>query len=192
MAAFDYVIILLSFVYALALTHLLSRVGALMLDRQRVRFSGLQALVMLTAGTQVYLNWLAIWYARGFAVWNLLSITGALVFAIWNYLLCVAAGPTLPEEGLIDLNGFYWQNRRLFWSVFTAGIALAVVINLGFTKTAPLTPRQSLQWTLATLAFFLPGLLALAVSARWAQWTAALGAMAVSIAWLILFSASLH
>ena len=38
MGAFDHVMVLLSFVFALALTHLLSRVGSLMLARKRVRF----------------------------------------------------------------------------------------------------------------------------------------------------------
>jgi hypothetical protein len=40
MAAFEHVLALLSFVYALALTHLLARIVALFDARARVKFSG--------------------------------------------------------------------------------------------------------------------------------------------------------
>jgi hypothetical protein len=40
MGPFDHVTVLLSFVYALALTHLLTRMGSLLVARRRVVFSG--------------------------------------------------------------------------------------------------------------------------------------------------------
>ena len=58
MNAFDHVLVLLSFVYALAVTHLLSRIGTLYSNRERVTFSGLQALLMLVAILQVFFSWL--------------------------------------------------------------------------------------------------------------------------------------
>jgi hypothetical protein len=65
MGAFDHVLVLLSFVYALALTHLLSRIGALLLQRQRVHFSGLLAVCMTVAILMVFANWLSLWDLRG-------------------------------------------------------------------------------------------------------------------------------
>jgi len=44
MTAFEHVTALFSFVYALALTHLLARIAELIVARDRVKFSGLLAL----------------------------------------------------------------------------------------------------------------------------------------------------
>jgi hypothetical protein len=64
MHPFDHVLILYSFVFALALTHLLSWVGSLMLARRRVRFSGLQAFMAVNAIVLVFVNWLALWFVH--------------------------------------------------------------------------------------------------------------------------------
>src|SRR5581483_9228360 len=65
MGAFDHVLVLLSFVFALALTHLLSRVGGLVVARKRVRFSPLLALAIVNAVAFVFENWLMLWTVRG-------------------------------------------------------------------------------------------------------------------------------
>lgn len=49
MTVFEHVTTLFSFVYALALTHLLARIAELIVARDRVRFSGLLALGMVNA-----------------------------------------------------------------------------------------------------------------------------------------------
>jgi hypothetical protein len=54
MTAFEHVTALFSFVYALALTHLLARIAELVVARDRVRFSGLLALGMTNAALLVF------------------------------------------------------------------------------------------------------------------------------------------
>ena len=49
MTAFEHVTALLSFVYALGLTHLLVRIAELIVARERIKFSGLLALGMANA-----------------------------------------------------------------------------------------------------------------------------------------------
>ncbi len=53
MSSFDFVLILLSFVYALALGHVLQRVGGLLVARERVRF--MLILRMAPFGSRVFL-----------------------------------------------------------------------------------------------------------------------------------------
>ena len=60
MSAFEHVTALLSFVYALALTHLLARIAELIVTRERVKFSGLLALGMVNAVLMVFVNWLSL------------------------------------------------------------------------------------------------------------------------------------
>ena len=61
MTAFEHVTALFSFVYALALTHLLARIAELIVARDRVKFSGLLALGMINAILVVFANWLSLW-----------------------------------------------------------------------------------------------------------------------------------
>jgi hypothetical protein len=74
MSAFEHVTALLSFVYALALTHLLARIAELVVARDRVRFSGLLALGMANAILMVFANWLSIWDLRSVKTWDLATI----------------------------------------------------------------------------------------------------------------------
>jgi hypothetical protein len=185
MSAFDYILLLLSFVFALALAHLLSRVGELMMARRRVRFSGLQALVIINAIVQVYLAWLTMWDTRSVRAWDLLTITIFFVFAIGNYFVCVAASPEIPAEGAIDMEASYWNNRRLFYGVMILLSVVSLATNFAFLQTPD--TALFLQSDLLTLPFFLPSLLAFTVSARWAQWASGLSLLALSIGWCVIF-----
>jgi hypothetical protein len=185
-SAYDHIMVLLSFVYALAIAHLLSRIGALLLARKRVRFSALQALAMLNAGSQPFLNWLVTRDTHGVLEWSLAEITGAFLFAVTNFLVCAAAAPEVPAEGTVDLDAFYWENRRLFWGLLVLMFVVALAANVAFLKLSD--PSLFIRATLGTLPFFLPSALAIAIRARWAQWTAGLGLAALTIAWGVIFT----
>jgi hypothetical protein len=185
-SAYDHIIVLLSFVYALAIAHLLSRIGALLLARKRVRFSGLQALAMFNAGTQPFLNWLVSRGTHGVAVWSLADITLAFLFAVTNFLVCAAVAPEVPAEGPVDLEAFYWENRRLFWGLVFLMFVGALGANLALLKMPE--PSLFVQATLFTLPFFLPSVLAITIRARWAQWVAGLGLAVLSIGWGVIFT----
>ena len=185
MTAYDHVTALVSFVYALALTHLLSRIGALVLRRERVRFSSLQSLAMMNAVIQVLLSWLYLWDTRTTASLGLVTIVIGFVYAISVYFICVAAAPD-GLDGVVDLEAFYWRNRRVYYGVYALSTALTLI--------SVWTPdrRLAFQAELATLPFFGPCLLAIALPSRWAQWVAGVGLFAISVGWLILFSRALH
>lgn len=99
MSAFEHVAALLSFVYALALTHLLSRITELVVARDRVRFSGLLALAMANAVVLVFANWLSLWDLHSVTSWDLASIVVQFAFAVSVYLICAVAGPKASDEG---------------------------------------------------------------------------------------------
>jgi hypothetical protein len=150
MAAFDHILLLFSFVFALALTHLLSRVGTLLLARKRVKFSALHALEIINAVGWVYANWLLLWDLHGIKNWDLLSIT------IW----------------------------------FAFATALGIATNTVFLKTSD--PSLFLKANVGTVPDFAPPILALVVSARWAQWVAGVAILVLTIWWMIAFSGNLQ
>src|SRR5437016_841574 len=67
---FQHITVLFSFVFAIALTHVLSCVSKLILARDRVRFSGLHALWMLNALMLLLINWLSLWLLQNIKHWS--------------------------------------------------------------------------------------------------------------------------
>jgi hypothetical protein len=58
---FQHVIVLVSFIFAIALTHVFSSASQLLLARDRVRFSAILAVSMVNAALGVIINWLGLW-----------------------------------------------------------------------------------------------------------------------------------
>lgn len=190
MGAFDHVLVLLSFVYALALTHLLSRIGSLLLERARVRFSSLLAVCMVIAVLMVFANWLSLWDVRGMREWDLFSVTMQFAFAVAIYFVCALAAPDSDNEDVIDMESFYWRNRRLFYAVLLACMFLSLIINVEFLKTP--NTALFLQENAAVLPMIVAVGLPLATSARWAQWTGGVGLVLLLVGFTIAFSSTLH
>jgi hypothetical protein len=169
MNAFDHVLVLLSFVYALAVTHLLSRIGALYSARERVTFFGLQAQLMLVAILQVFFSWLELWPLRSTPSWDLLSIADQFFYAIALYFLCLVAAPEVRDEGAIDLRSYFWREYRTYYGLVFAAIILAMAGNFTFLKT---DVQAFWIWQIGCLPAFVPIGIALISRSERAQWFA--------------------
>ena len=190
MTAFSYVITLESFVYALALTHLLSRAGGLLLARDRVRFSGLQLLMMINAVLAVFVDWLSAWSARDATQWDFVVIAIWFLYAIANYFVCAAAAPEAVPGELIDLEAFYWRNYKIFYFIYMALVSLGIAGSVAFLNTR----NPGFFWTnvYTGLPFLVPAALAILVKARWAQWISGVALALTTIAWGFLFESALR
>jgi len=185
--AFELVLVLLSFVYALALTHVLSRIGALVLAFNRVRFSGLLSLAMLNAIIQVFLGWLVLWDFRGVRQWDLLSIVGQFVLAIMTYFLCIFAAP--ERDGDVDMQALYALRRRPFYFA----VLILYVFSLGANATLLKSPDPTLflRMNEISLVSLMPIIIALCTPARWAQWVGGIGMLAFAIFFTVEFAGTL-
>lgn len=189
MSAFEHITALLSFVYALALTHLLARIGELVVVRERVRFSGLLALGMLNAIVLVFVNWLSLWDLRLMTSWDLASIVTQFLVPVAMYVVCALAGPKAPDEGEIDMEQFFWHQRLYFYAAILAVLVLSLLANLAFLKTGNMA--LFIGENGATLAIMVPTLTALISRNRVIQWVCGLIILAMLIAFAVLFSSKL-
>jgi hypothetical protein len=189
MSAFEHVTALLSFVYALALTHLLARIAELVVARERVRFSGLLAVGMINAVVLVFANWLSLWDLRSVSSWELGSIAVQFLFAVSIYVICALVAPKVPDEGAIDLEDFFWRQRPYFYGALLTCEILALIANLDFLKT----PNAALfvKENLTTLPMLIPTTLAMISRNRVVQWAAGLCFLAMITAFAIMFSSHL-
>jgi hypothetical protein len=188
-SAFEHVTALLSFVYALALTHLLARIAELVVARERVRFSGLLALGMVNAILLVFVNWLSLWDLRSVTSWDLASIAIQFLFAVSVYVICAVVGPKTPDDGTVDLEDFFWRQRSYFYGAIIACLVLALLANLDFLKT----PNTALlvKENLGTIALLVPAAFGLISRNRLVQWAAGICFLVLTIGFAIVFSSNL-
>src|SRR6202045_5241526 len=170
MSAFEHVTALLSFVYALALTHLLARIAELIVARERVKFSGLLALGMVNAVLLVFVNWLSLWDLRSVTSWDLASVAIQFLFAVSVYVVCALVGPKVPDEGVLDLEDFFWRQRFYFYGAIVVCLVLALLANLDFLKTA--NTALFVKENLGTIAILVPSVVGLISRNYVVQWVA--------------------
>jgi hypothetical protein len=123
MGAFEHVMTLVSFVFALAIAHLLSCVVALIRAQGRVRYSFAHSVWLLNALFQVLSWWLSFWDYRAMKSWDVGTVTFTLAVAILIYVYTGLVCPEVPKEGPLDLNEFHDSHRRQYIGV---NIAIAV------------------------------------------------------------------
>jgi len=187
--AFGHVLTLVAFVFAVSLAQLLLRISTLIVVRERVKFSGLSALAMGNAILLVYLNWLAMWELRTSEHWNLLSITLVFLFSLSICFISTLAAPHTTRSGTIDLDAFYWRQRKTYYWSWVACEVLAGVANLLFSNSQAAS-RLTAE-SLTSLAMFPPILLALLVPKRWAQWIGGAALFTLNATFLVVFERQL-
>lgn len=164
MDAFDYVMTLLSFIYALAISHILATIGDLIIARQRVKFSWPQALWMVLAANPIFGWWIALWSLRTEGAWSTAVIGGQIVVAITLYLLSRLVCIRVPEEGPVDLEAYHAKEHRtyLLWYAFAASQAV-------FYDQVVVRSPVWLTQDYAVLPMVLVGLAAAIFPNRWVQ-----------------------
>ena len=184
MGAFDHIILLLSFVYALAIAHLLSTVAKLVRDSRRVRFSALHAFWMLNALTSILANWMSFWDLRTLPSWNVASILLTFAIASLNYLQAALVCPEVSAGERLDLAAFQADQRlRIVGSFLALGI-LALIANAIYGAIFGVISWNAQN--LAVVPMVAGALIALIWRGRAAQ---ILGAVVIAAAWTFYFAA---
>jgi hypothetical protein len=99
MAAFEHVMTLLSFVFALTIAHLLSSVIALVRAGSRVRYSFTHAVWMFVSLLLVLVWWLSFWDFRVLKSWDVGTIVFTLGGTMLVYLYAGLVSPEVSKEG---------------------------------------------------------------------------------------------
>ena len=81
---FQHVSVLVSFIFAIALTHVFSSASQLLLARDRVRFSALLTVSMINAVLGVIINWLGLWELQNIKHWSLAEMLLQLGWVVPN------------------------------------------------------------------------------------------------------------
>lgn len=132
MGAFEHVLSLLSFVYALAIAHLLGTAARLIGARERVRFSWFHAYWMLNALIVLIINWISYWDMHGIRNWSVVSIFMVIAQSVVDFMQAALVCPEVPAEGKVDLVAFHATHARRYIGAFAAMGLVAMINNIYF------------------------------------------------------------
>src|SRR5262245_53697929 len=107
MHAYDFILILFSFVYAAAVTHLLSTTGEIIIAWRRIRFSWLNAGWMLAGLAFTCAWWIGLWDLHTTAVWDVGTVAFFFLIAAGVYLYARLVSPAVEPHDQIDLREFH-------------------------------------------------------------------------------------
>jgi hypothetical protein len=121
---FQHVSVLVSFIFAIALTHVFSSASQLLLGRDRVRFSALLAVSMINAALGIIINRLGLWELQNLKHWSLGEVLLQLGWVVPNYFSCSLVAMPISESGPLDMSAFFERQRRI---IFSATVTLSVM-----------------------------------------------------------------
>ena len=167
MGAFEHVISLLSFVYALAIAHLLTAVARLIANRERMIFSWFHAFWMANAMMVLVIDWISYWDVHLVTNWSMAAIGLCMASAFADYMQAALVCPEVPAEGPIDLPAFHVRQSRRYIGAFAVTASFALVINTYFADAYNVAAfaRQNI----AVLPLIVLSVTAAAWRNRWAQ-----------------------
>jgi hypothetical protein len=116
---FEHVTILLSIIFALAMTHILASATELVWERHKVRFSGLHALWMANALLGLLIYWLLIWELTAVKRWTGFEIVFQFLPAIVQYFACSLLSIRREGSEIMDMKAFFERQRPAIFSAFS-------------------------------------------------------------------------
>ncbi len=129
MHAYDFILILFSFVYAAAVTQLLSTAGEIIIASRRIRLSWLNAGWMLAALLFTCAWWIGLWDLHVVTAWGVGTIAFYFVVAAGIYLLARLVSPRIPEEHPLDLHAFHAAEGRKYLVAYAVLSWITVGVN---------------------------------------------------------------
>lgn len=147
MHAYDFILILFSFVYAAAVTHLLSTAGEIIIASKRIRLSWFNAGWMFAGLLFTCAWWIGLWVLRTLRVWDVGSIAFYFSVAAGAYLYVRLVSPHIPERGEIDLKEFHAVEGRKYLIAYAVLSWVTVSVNARLGQTA-----GAEQWATQNLA----------------------------------------
>lgn len=126
MRAFDFVITLYSFVYALGVAQILGTVGDMVRAGGRLRFSWLNAGWMANVLLAIVAWWLSLWDLRAESSWPLSTVLVFFAVACLLYLLARLVSAPIAAEGTVDLRAYHLEEGRKYAGLFAVEVAVTI------------------------------------------------------------------
>lgn len=175
---FSHVTVLISFIFAIAVTHLFTSTTELIWAHDRVRISWLQIVWMLNALVGVMIGWMGMFYLSKRTSWDAAEVAINFAGAGVQYFTCSLISIRPKDEGTIDMPAFYARVRPYVGSVFAASCAIGMFENWSDRDMMP-TADGWVYADLAVLPMVIFCLLGGWARPLWLQWIGAIGMLLI-------------
>ena len=185
MHAFDFIILLFSFVYAASVAQILSTTGEIVIASTRLKISWLNAGWMLVALLVNCAWWIGLWDLHVITVWTNGLIAFFFAMASLIYVMTRMVSPRIPHEGALDIVAFHRQEGRKYIAFYASVCLLTIGTNslLGPATGAAEWPAQNFAVTPMFLAAVIA---AVFIRTAWIQ----VAALVIElVAWGVYFAA---
>jgi hypothetical protein len=185
MHAFDFILVLFSFVYAAAVTQILSSAGEIVIEAKRITLSLINAGWMLVSLLAICSWWISFWDMRTIKVWTVANIGFEFGAAAAFYILARMVSPRIPTAGELDLQRFHTEEGRKYLALYAVLMALSIAANIYYGQASAAVELLSQN------AACIPMLLAAATAAVFVRnRTVQVGALVVELAaWVWYYGA---
>lgn len=167
MHPFDFILLFFSFIYTVALTHILFAATRMIRHRRELVFSWPHALWMASAFLFLSVNWLSLWDLRGVAAFSLEVIVSNFVLVVLQYFLSALVAPDFEGGDGYDLREFHLRERRTYLGAFIALMVVGVLVNFEAAMRYGLASWG--QQNLIAIPALAAGLAAFFIDRRWVQ-----------------------
>lgn len=185
MAPFDFIILFLSFIFTLALTHLLFAATRMIRHRRQLTFSWPHALWMFDALLLLIGNWISLYDFHRMESIPIAVVGAGLVFSGAQYFICALVSPDFEDHDTFDLQEFHAREGRTYIAAFAALLALSITANAAAGLGAGI--ENWARQNMFVLAMVAPVAVPLFVRARWAQVGGPLALAILMLVWLPIF-----
>ena len=163
MHAFDFVMTLYSFVYALGVAQILTTVGDMIRAGKRIRFSWLNAGWMLNILLAIVAWWLSLWDLSADASWPMFNVLVFFVVACLLYVLARMVSAPIASEGIVDLQRYHLEEGRKYAGLFA--VECAITVGIVFLYGSTTQNWVATNW--ATLPMMAASIAAASTNNRW-------------------------
>ena len=178
---FEHVTILLSIIFALAMTHILASATELVWERHKVRFYGLHALWMVNALLALLGYWLTVWDLSAVKHWTGFAIVLQFLPAIVQYFACSLISMRREGAEIMDMKAFYEKQRPAIFTAFSLTMVTAMIPNTA--------DGNYLGADVPLFLMLVATLIAGWAKPHWLQWTAGLFIFALEALFLATYAA---
>lgn len=130
MDAFSFLSVLLSIILGLAITHVLSSLGRLVHNRERVRVYWPVGVWMVLLLLMYVQGWWASFGLRDHTDWTFVTFLVILLQSIFGYMLAALLLPEYAWDKPVDMKADYFRQAPWFYGTMVAAVTTSVVKDL--------------------------------------------------------------
>ena len=185
MNPFEFVLLFLSFIYTLALTHLLFAWTRMIRYRRQLTFSWPHFLWMLVALVSLADNWISLWDFRAQKSLALAPLASLFLFVIIVYFECALVSPDFDGGETYDMQRFHEHEGPTYIAATLAMCIASIAVNL-IAGTAMGATNWLNENSLVLIMLF-PPIAALAIKRMWIQLLAPAVSLALNVAYAVIY-----